>query len=224
MCDQIKNASLEWQDERTPISIKFDEPYFSIFNGLDETRHVFLSGNNLCQRFNSGFHVAELGFGTGLNLLATWQLWIELGHTTPLKFTSFEAFPMTLKDMSHALKNWPELNHLATELIQQLESGWTIKTSTLDARIIVGDARKKLKTWNYQADAWFLDGFSPAKNPELWEINLLNSVSDHTAADGTFSTYTAAGFVRRRLSNAGFNVQRIKGYKRKRHMSIGHKS
>ncbi|MBT4470702.1 MAG: FAD-dependent oxidoreductase, partial [Rhodobacterales bacterium] len=89
MCDQIKNASLEWQDERTPISIKFDEPYFSIFNGLDETRHVFLSGNNLCQRFNSGFHVAELGFGTGLNLLATWQLWIELGHTTPLKFTSF---------------------------------------------------------------------------------------------------------------------------------------
>ena len=192
MCDQIKNASLEWQDERTPISIKFEEPYFSIFNGLDETRHVFLSGNNLCQRFNSGFHVAELGFGTGLNLLATWQLWIELGHTTPLKFTSFEAFPMTLKDMSHALKNWPELNHLATELIQQLESGWTIKTSTLDARIIVGDARKKLKTWNYQADAWFLDGFSPAKNPELWEINLLNSVSDHTAADGTFSTYTAA--------------------------------
>ena len=130
MCDQIKNASLEWQDERTPISIKFDEPYFSIFNGLDETRHVFLSGNNLCQRFNSGFHVAELGFGTGLNLLAAWQLWIELGHTTPLKFTSFEAFPMTLKDMSHALKNWPELNHLATELIHQLESGWTIKTST----------------------------------------------------------------------------------------------
>ena len=224
MCDQIKNASLEWQDERTPISIKFDEPYFSIFNGLDETRHVFLSGNNLCQRFNSGFHVAELGFGTGLNLLATWQLWIELGHTTPLKFTSFEAFPMTLKDMSHALKNWPELNHLATELIQQLESGWTVKTPTLDANIIVGDARKTLKTWDHYADAWFLDGFSPAKNPELWEINLLNSVSDHTAADGTFSTYTAAGFVRRRLSNAGFNVQRIKGYKRKRHMSIGHKS
>ena len=72
---------------------------------------------------------------------------------------------MTLKDMSHALKNWPELNHLAIELIQQLEGGWAIKTSTLDARIIVGDARKTLKTWNYQADAWFLDGFSDKAKP-----------------------------------------------------------
>ena len=71
MCDQIKNASIEWLDERTPISKKFDDPYFSVFDGLEETRHVFLSGNNLHQRFKDGFHVAELGFGTGLNLLST---------------------------------------------------------------------------------------------------------------------------------------------------------
>ena len=115
-----------------------------------------MSGNNLHQRFKDGFHVAELGFGTGLNLLSAWQLWIELGHTTPLKYTSFEAFPMALKDMSQALKNWPELTHLTNELIHQLENGWTIKTPTLDANIIVGDARKTLKTWDYYADAWFL--------------------------------------------------------------------
>ena len=223
MCDKIKNASIEWLDERTPISKKFDDPYFSVFDGLEETRHVFLSGNNLHQRFKDGFHVAELGFGTGLNLLSAWQLWIELGHTTPLKYTSFEAFPMALKDMSQALKNWPELTHLTNELIHQLENGWTIKTPTLDANIIVGDARKTLKTWDYYADAWFLDGFSPAKNPELWEANLLNSVANHTTQHGTFSTYTAAGFVRRSLSNSGFNVKRTKGFKKKRHMSIGRK-
>ena len=91
MCDQIKNASIEWQDERTPISKKFDDPYFSVFDGLEETRHVFLSGNNLHQRFKDGFHVAELGFGTGLNLLSAWQLWIELGHTTPVSYTHLRA-------------------------------------------------------------------------------------------------------------------------------------
>ena len=112
---------------------------------------------------------------------------------------------------------------MTNELIHQLENGWTIKTPTLDANIIIGDARKTLKTWDHYADAWFLDGFSPAKNPELWEANLLNSVANHTTQHGTFSTYTAAGFVRRSLSNSGFNVKRTKGFKKKRHMSIGRK-
>ncbi|MDB4095758.1 tRNA (5-methylaminomethyl-2-thiouridine)(34)-methyltransferase MnmD [Amylibacter sp.] len=223
MCDQIKNASLKWHNKTIPISTVFDDSYFSIYDGLAETKHVFLSGNNLSNRFKKGFHVAELGFGSGLNLLATWQLWLKSGQTTPLKFTSFEAFPMALKDMEQALESWPELNHFAAEMLKQLENGWTINTTTLNAEIIIGDARNTLKSYHQLADAWFLDGFSPAKNPEMWEKNLLTLVADHTSLLGTFSTYTAAGFVRRHLTQAGFEVERIKGFNKKRHMSIGYK-
>ena len=109
----------------------------------------------MSNRFKKGFHVAELGFGSGLNLLATWQLWLKSGQTTPLKFTSFEAFPMALKDMEQALESWPELNHFAEEMLKQLENGWTINTTTLNAEIIIGDARNTLKSYHQLADAWF---------------------------------------------------------------------
>ena len=223
MHDQIKNASLDWHNGKIPISKKFGDAYFSLYDGLAETNHVFLSGNNLPNRFQNNFHIAELGFGTGLNLLATWHAWIKSGQTTPLKFTSFEAFPMELSDMSDSLKYWPELNSLATELFNQLEKGWNINTPTLNAEIIIGDARRTLKSWEQSADAWFLDGFSPAKNPEMWEQELLNIVAEKTLDQGTFSTYSAAGFVRQRLTNAGFLVERIKGFNKKKHMSIGKK-
>jgi tRNA U34 5-methylaminomethyl-2-thiouridine-forming methyltransferase MnmC len=87
--------------------------------------------------------------------------------------------------------------------------------------VICGDARVTLPEWTGRADAWFLDGFSPAKNPELWSDELLKSVASHTAPGGTFATYTAAGHVRRALSDAGFHVERRPGFGRKRHMSAG---
>ena len=85
--------------------------------------------------------------------------------------------------------------------------------------IVEGDARETLPSWDGQADAWFLDGFSPAKNPELWEESLLTEVARHTPLGGTAATYTAAGFVRRGLSSAGFAVERVAGFGRKRHMT-----
>jgi tRNA U34 5-methylaminomethyl-2-thiouridine-forming methyltransferase MnmC len=87
--------------------------------------------------------------------------------------------------------------------------------------ILIGDARETLPAWPGRADAWFLDGFSPAKNPELWSSNLMHEVARHTAPGGTFATYTAAGHVRRALSGAGFTVTRQPGFGRKRHMSTG---
>ena len=89
--------------------------------------------------------------------------------------------------------------------------------------MIAGDARVTLPAWQGKADAWFLDGFSPAKNPELWDETLMQAVADHTAPQGTIATYTAAGFVRRGLDAAGFEVSRISGYGRKRHMTVGTK-
>ncbi len=216
MADQ--HAELTWREGQIPVSDRFDDPYFSLQNGLEETRHVFLAGNDLPARFEPGFHIAELGFGTGLNMLTAWSAWERAGQTDPLTFTSFEAFPMAPEDMSRALAAFPELTPWTERFLAEWQSG-TCDLGTLRLEVIEGDARHTLPAWRGQADAWFLDGFSPAKNPELWGADLLQHVADHTASGGTVATYTAAGFVRRGLEDAGFSVTRAPGYGRKRHMT-----
>lgn len=218
---QDQRAELQWRDGQVPVSVQFNDPYFSLDNGLDETRHVFLGGNDLPARFCDGFHVAELGFGTGLNFLATVLAWTGAGAPGRLRFTSFEAYPITADDMERALAVFPEVARPAAALVahwrrgeRQVDFGDGI---TLE--IIQGDARQTLPQWSGRADAWFLDGFSPAKNPELWEPSLMTEVARHTAPGGTVATYTAAGFVRRGLQEAGFDVTRTPGFGRKRHMT-----
>lgn len=218
---QDQRAELEWRDDVVPVSTRFDDPYFSREDGLAETRHVFLGGNDLPARFRDGFHVAELGFGTGLNFLATWAAWQEAGTPGVLHFTSFEAFPMGLDDMRRALAAFPDVSDLATALLvalaRQPEGKHDFGAVTLS--LCVGDARATVPRWTGRADAWFLDGFSPAKNPELWAPDLLLEVGRHTATQGTAATYSAAGHVRRALEAAGFAVTRAPGYGRKRHMT-----
>lgn len=220
--DQHETAQIEWRSEGTPVSTRFDDPYFSIVNGLQETRHVFLNGNRLPDRFCEGFHIAELGFGSGLNMLAAWHLWCQSGQTTPLRFTSFEAYPMATPDIRRALAEFPEITPLANAFLEQWSSGTTqIRLDRLLADIILGDARDRVPEMQDCADAWFLDGFSPAKNPELWSPDLMRAVASHTKPGGTFATYTAAGHIRRSLSEVGFVVDRVPGFGRKRHMTIG---
>lgn len=222
MSDQ--KAILEWRDESVPVSTRFDDPYFSLENGLAETTHVFLAGNDLPNRFAPGFHIAELGFGTGLNLLTAWAAWDAAGQETPMRFTSFEAYPMSAEEMERALAAFPSLATYAKRLVSAWERDPSLSTlQGLEARIVLGDARDTLAELNFAADAWFLDGFSPAKNPELWDADLMKQVGKHTKNGGTFATYTAAGFVRHNLTDAGFAVERIKGFGRKRHMTIGRK-
>jgi tRNA U34 5-methylaminomethyl-2-thiouridine-forming methyltransferase MnmC len=220
---QTQTATVTWKSGEVPVSQRFDDPYFSLENGLAETRYVFLEGNGLPGRFCDGFHVAELGFGTGLNFLATLQAWENAGAPGRLQFTSFEAFPLSRDDMTRALSVFASAG-LRTDLLaaRWSEDGGAFElTPGVDLTVIVGDARARLCAWDGRADAWFLDGFSPAKNPELWEPALMAEVSDHTAPGGTFATYTAAGHVRRSLAEAGFLVRRLPGYGRKRHMTCG---
>ncbi len=221
MADQ--RAELTWRDGQIPVSDRFDDPYFSLQNGLEETWHVFLAGNDLPARFAPGFRIAELGFGTGLNMLTVWSAWEKSGQTTPLTFTSFEAYPMVRDDMSRALAAFPELAPWAERFLAKWRGG-ICDLGTLHLEVIEGDARQALPAWQGLADAWFLDGFSPAKNPELWGADLMQQVFDHTAQDGTATTYTAAGFVRRGLEDAGFAVTRAPGFGRKRHMTHAVKS
>lgn len=222
MCAKDQSERVTWRDGTLPVSTLFDDPYFSLANGLAETRHVFLAGNGLPARFRDGFRIAELGFGTGLNLIATVIAWVAAGKPGRLSYTSFEAFPMPAPDMAQALAAFPEANAAARPLLDQWSTGARrFILGTVDVQIITGDARETLPGWQGQADAWFLDGFSPAKNPELWGEDLMAKVAGHTAPGGTFATYTAAGFVRRGLQSAGFQVERVKGFGTKRHMSRG---
>lgn len=211
-------GGLDWRDGVIPVSRRFDDPYFSLNDGLAETGHVFLTGNNLPARLCPGFQVAELGFGTGLNLLALHLC--NPGH--PIHFTSFEAFPLDSADIARALDHFPQARAVADPFLAAWAKGERrFEIGSITAEIIVGDARETLPQWQGRADAWFLDGFSPAKNPELWSPDLMAGVARHTAPGGTFATYTAAGHVRRALADAGFSVDRRPGHGRKRHMTVG---
>ncbi|MDW4500143.1 tRNA (5-methylaminomethyl-2-thiouridine)(34)-methyltransferase MnmD [Sulfitobacter sp. D35] len=218
-----QTADVAWKDSGVPVSERFDDPYFSLENGLAETRHVFLNGNGLPGRLRGGFRIAELGFGTGLNCLTTLLAWRGAGAPGRLTYTSFEAFPMHGRDMDRALSAFPEMAKVAPALLRV----WTPDTGRYELgdgmvlELLVGDARKTLPSWEGVADAWYLDGFAPAKNPELWSPELMAEVARHTAPGGTCATYTAAGAVRRGLEAAGFDITRAPGYGRKRHMTRG---
>jgi tRNA U34 5-methylaminomethyl-2-thiouridine-forming methyltransferase MnmC len=218
--DQI--TALEWRSGTVPISTRFDDPYFSLDSGLAETQHVFLAGNSLPQRLRAGFSIAELGFGTGLNLIATAMI---CPPTVPIFYTSFEAYPLQSADMARALAHFPSTDVWAAPFLRAWEGAAgairSFDLGPISVKVIIGDARGTLPNWAGAADAWYLDGFSPAKNPQLWSPEILQQVVRHTAPMGTFATYTAAGHVRRALADAGFSVTRSAGFGRKRHMSMG---
>lgn len=160
-CDTVT-----WRDG-TPVSTRFDDPYFSLADGLAETRHVFLAGNDLPARFRDGFHIAELGFGTGLNLVASVLAWDGAGVSGRFRFTSFEAFPMPAAEMRAALAAFPEALAAAGPLLSAWSAGArAFAFGPAEVTVIAGDARETLPAWPGAADAWFLDGFSPAKNPD----------------------------------------------------------
>jgi len=215
-----QTAKLDWRDG-VPIARDFDDPYYSLEDGLAETTHVFLGGNDLPERFGGSFQIAELGFGTGLNFLVTWAAWVAAGRPGTLHFTSFEAFPMEPEDMAAALAHFPDLQTYTDKLLThwQPDSDAVRFPDGPTLKVIIGDARETVTQWDRNADAWFLDGFSPAKNPALWEPALLKAVGQYTKPGGTAATYSAAGHVRRGLEDAGFTVTRTPGYGRKRHMT-----
>lgn len=221
--DVAQDHLLDWREGDIPVSRRFDDTYFSLANGLAETRHVFLAGNDLPTRLCDGFHIAELGFGTGLNMLATLIAWGQTGSTGIVHVTSFEAYPLTADDIDRALRAFPEAHAVAGSFLAQWATGARqITLEGMTVEVIIGDARETLPQWPGRADAWYLDGFSPAKNPELWSEALMAMVAAKTAPGGTFATYTAAGHVRRSLAAAGFAVTRQPGHGTKRHMTTGH--
>lgn len=230
----LENAEIEWFDG-VPRSRRFRDIYFSPDNGLEEARHVFLEQNSLPQRFRalspgSHFVVAESGFGTGLNFLATWQLWqtSEAARHSVLHYVSVERYPLSSQDLLKALAAWPELATLTDELIDHYPPPvpGVHRLLLMDGRVrltlFLGDILEGWREMQFQADAWFLDGFAPACNPEMWQDEAFSEMHRHSKPGTTLATFTAAGRVRRGLEQQGFTVTKVAGYGRKPEMLAGH--
>lgn len=211
-----------------PYSPLFGDFFYSQSGGRSEAAHVFIGGNRLQERLSAGGHftIAELGFGTGLNFVETWRQWKQLApEGARLSFHSFELLPMPRQAIERALSAWPEIEAER----QALTAAWpdepsgrmSIDFGGVGLVVHCGAALERLAGAKLMADAWFLDGFSPSCNPEMWSAELMAEVARLTAPGGTFATYSAAGWVRRNLQAAGFEVSKVAGHAGKRDMSIG---
>lgn len=227
----IVPADLEWRDG-LPWSRQFGDIYFSVDNGLEEKRHVFLAGNRLAERWaglepGAHFTIAETGFGTGLNFLAAWQLWRQCRPPEAwLHMVSVELHPLRAEDLRQALALWPELASEAEQLLTQypaLVPGWhrlLFPDAGISLTLLLGPAEALLPELVAGVDAWFLDGFAPDRNPGLWQLDILKHLGRLARPGCTAATYTSAGAVRRALAAQGFQVERVKGYGRKREMLV----
>ncbi len=224
----IPPARLQWQGQE-PLASDYNDIYFARGIGIEESRYVFLENNHLPKRWRGCdcFTIAETGFGTALNFLLTWQLWREQAKPGQrLHFISIEGHPLTPDDLCRATAAWPELQPLAEQLLaaypKPVRGTHRIHFSDgVSLTLLFGEISTALPTLQAKVDAWFLDGFDPVKNPAMWSEKIYLKMAELTAFQGTFSTFTAAGKVRRGLQAVGFEVQKIKGFGQKREMIRG---
>lgn len=238
----LHTASLSWNEAGLPVSTVFDDVYFSNDNGLAETQYVFLRNNGIPDRWPTHdrplFVIGETGFGTGMNFLAVWQAFRAWRATQPacgaerLHFISFEKFPLSHADLARALGQWPALHHEAQMLLAQYPPATPgCHRLILDEGLVTldlwfGDIKDTLdQVWHPLkgglVDAWFLDGFAPSKNPDMWSEHLFSGLARLARTSATLATFTSAGFVRRGLQAAGFTMQKVKGHGNKREMLTG---
>lgn len=230
-------ARIAWDDKGRPWCRRFGDVYFSRSDGLAESRYVFLHNNHLGERWRrlpaqrpGTFTLAETGFGTGLNFLAAWDLWRQ---TAPagwqLQFISVEKFPLDRADLAAALALWPQLQELATQLLEAYPAAASggfhrRRFGPVALTLIVADAAaglgQLLTADRHQApvDAWLLDGFAPARNPDMWSPALFALIGRLSAGGTTAATFSAAGVVKRGLRSAGFEVEKTTGFGSKRDM------
>ena len=246
----LTEPDLQWSDSGQPFSTEYQDIYFSESSGLDETEHVFIEGNRLRQRFaelnrpeqNRNFTVAETGFGTGLNFLTTCSIWdqIDTGNTC-LHFISVEKAPLSRQQLQQAFQSWPELKPYQDRLLDryperlkgihrihfshEVEVGLQKSRVNIQLTLLFGDAVEMFQQLSgnteFGVNAWFLDGFAPSRNPDLWSPDLFSEIGRLSAGNATFSSYTAAGHVRRGMEAVGFEVEKVPGFGTKREMSRG---
>lgn len=226
----ITPAILEWNDRGEPWAKIFKDRYFNSENGLEETYEVFLKTNRLSERWKTcdqTFVIVELGFGSGLNCFATWQHFLETAPSNQiLQFISIEQFPFSLEDFKRAAQRWVSLKYLSDQYIEHYPELVKGCHRRIFGRVIIDvwfeEVSQALSQMEGKVDAWFLDGFSPAKNPHMWDKKLFEEMARLSKRNATFSTFTAASQVRRDLLSAGFYVEKIAGFSNKRERLWGY--
>ncbi len=226
----IQTAEMAFSPEGIPYSATFDDIYHTTDGGLGQIEHVFMAGNGLPQRWRGrkSFAILEAGFGLGLSFLATWQAWRnDPLHSKQLQFISVEKYPFLPTDLARLHTSWPQF----AELSRQLLAGWPALTEgrhdiwlddgKVQLTLLLGDALEQFPQISDRADAIYLDGFAPSKNPDMWSPLLFSQLARLAENDCTLATWAAAGFVRRGLTEAGFAVSRAQGFGGKRHMLSG---
>lgn len=240
----IECATIDWQNDhqgnKVPVCRRFGDVYFSKSSGLEESRYVFIEQNHLSERFASimqhggVFVIGETGFGTGLNFLAVCALWHTLSKTYPnhnarLQFISTERYPLSPNDIQQALSCWqqtPLLHKYASQLIANyplaVAGCHRRRFGSVILDLWFGDATQTLTELGAystnKVDAWFLDGFAPKKNAELWSGALFCAIKQLSKASTTLATFSAAGEVKRQLIAIGAHPKKVKGFGNKREM------
>ncbi|WP_415905131.1 bifunctional tRNA (5-methylaminomethyl-2-thiouridine)(34)-methyltransferase MnmD/FAD-dependent 5-carboxymethylaminomethyl-2-thiouridine(34) oxidoreductase MnmC [Neptuniibacter sp. QD48_55] len=226
-----QSQRLSWRDN-TPVSDKFDDIYFSIEDGLAESEYVFLNSSLIIEKVHQNkfdsFVIAETGFGTGLNFLLTASKWLQhSSEQSTLQYISVEKFPLSHSDLHKALEQWPEFKELSHAILEQYplpQAGFhsiKIQQNRIELLLMFGDAAQSYSRLNAKVDAWYLDGFAPSKNPDMWSPELFREIARLSKPGTTFSTFTSAGIVKRGLKDVGFDVRKQKGFGRKREMLVG---
>jgi tRNA 5-methylaminomethyl-2-thiouridine biosynthesis bifunctional protein len=224
-------SSIKWINNN-PQSIDFNDIYFSSEGGIEETEYVFIRHNQLINRFtnleNNTFIIIETGFGTGLNFYCTALNWLtNAPKNALLHYISIEKFPLAPNDMTKIASIWPKFEPITREFLQnymQLTSGlntFKIANNAIRIDLWINDVSTALPQITHKADAWFLDGFAPAKNIEMWNDAVLQNVAKLSHKDTTFATFTSAGNIRRGLQAVGFEVSKHEGFGKKREMLSG---
>ena len=225
----INTSDIQWYDNNAPYSGRFNDIYYMPDVGLDEARHVFVAANNLLQRWSQlspdeEFRIFECGFGAGLNFMATINEWLEAGCSGKLVYTAFEGYPLTTEELSKALAvyedNLPPIQKLIEQYPQALDGHTIAMAENVSFQLIICRAENLAEFINssHGYDVVFMDGFSPANNPEMWTLSLCQQLYTMTNSSATLSTFTVAGQVKRHLKQAGFDIKKVPGFGKKREM------
>ena len=230
LTNSLEPARLILDDEGTPISETYGDIYHSAAGGHAQARHVFLAGNGLPARWQGreNFSILETGFGLGINFMTTWLVWRgDPQRCARFHFISLEKHPFSAADLVVAHAAWPEFAPLARELHENWPSLTTgehrlaLDGGRVVLTLIFGDAVETLPALETTIDAFYLDGFSPVRNPDLWSPALCRSLARLASDGATLATWSVAGSVRRALSDACFAVQKRPGFASKRQMLVG---
>ncbi|NML32164.1 bifunctional tRNA (5-methylaminomethyl-2-thiouridine)(34)-methyltransferase MnmD/FAD-dependent 5-carboxymethylaminomethyl-2-thiouridine(34) oxidoreductase MnmC [Paraburkholderia antibiotica] len=233
MTDPLIPAVLAFRDNGSPFSPLYDDIYHSAVGALEQAHYVFLGGNALPERWQRRriFTVLETGFGMGINFLVTWAAWrSDPSRCERLHFVSTEKHPFSAADLRHVHATTFS-DPLVAELADALANAWpmlvpgTHRLEFDDGRVVLtlifADAAESLPTLRLRADAFYLDGFAPAKNPELWSPAIFKSLARVAGEDATFATYSSAGEIKRALTQCGFEYRKVDGFGWKRAMLVG---